>query len=290
MFDIRMERPRTLDELFGRLDALRGQYKLLAGGTDMVVEARMGHHVGKTWVDVTRIPELHAYQEKADHLWLGSTVTWTEVYRSPLTQRYMPALVQCCFEVGSPQVRTLGTLGGNVAHGSPAGDSIPCLLIHDAAVVLRSRTGERTVPLEQFITGVRKTQLAQGEIILGFKIPKLAPHEARFLKLGPRESLAISKVNVAVRGRVEGGVLKDVAIALGAVAPTCLRAREAEALAEGKKPDEATLAAVAAAAQAIARPITDLRSTKEYRYAMVKVLVRRALAEIAGAYAARQEV
>lgn len=282
MFDVQMQRPATLSELWPILEAGPEATKVLAGGTDLVVEGRMGHHQGKTWVDVTRIPELQGLEERDGHLWIGATTTWTTVYRSPLLREHLPGLAPCCFEVGSPQVRNLGTLGGNVAHGSPAGDSIPVLLIYEARVVLLSQDGSRTLALEDFLLGVRKTALAPGEVIAGFEIPVPEKHEARFLKLGPRESLAISKVNAAVRARKDGGVLRDVRIAVGSAAPTVFRAKAAEAALEGTWPDADQVAAAAGLARDRATTITDLRSTADYRKAMVGVLVRRGVTDVMG--------
>lgn len=283
MFDVRMQRPATLSDLWPILAEGPEETKILAGGTDLVVEGRMGHHLGKTWVDVTQIPELQGIEDRGEHLWVGATSTWTRIYRHPLLLEHLPGLAPCCFEVGSPQVRSLGTLGGNVAHGSPAGDSIPVLLIYEARVVLLSQDGSRTLALEDFLLGVRKTALAPGEVIAGFEIPRPEKHEARFLKLGPRESLAISKVNAAVRARKDGGVLKDVRIAVGSAAPTVFRAKDAEAALEGTWPDADQITAAAAKARERSSTITDLRSTAEYRSAMVEVLVRRGMTDIVGA-------
>lgn len=280
MFEITMERPRDQDELWKTLEAHRDGYSILAGGTDLVVQGRLGHHVDRVWVDITRIPELRTLEDRADHLWIGATATWTQIYRSPLVQQHMPAMLPCCFEVGSPQIRNLGTLGGNVANASPAGDSIPVLLIHDTRVVLRSRGGTRTMPLEEFLLGVRRTKLAAGEVIWGFEVPHGPAHAARFLKLGPRESLAISKVNAALKAHRQEGKLAGVRIAIGSAAPVVFRAREAEAALEGTWPDGAALESAAARARAQATTITDARSTAEYREAMVEVLVRRGMEEI----------
>jgi len=279
VFDIDMARPTSLDELWSAMESV-GEYTLLAGGTDLVVQARMGKHLGRTWIDLSAIPDLPVLEERDDHLWIGATVTWETLYRSPLTPRYLPAFPPAAHDFGSPQIRNLGTLGGNVAHASPSGDSIPVLLIYDAEVVLLSKGGERSLKVEDFVTGVRQTALGEGEILKGFRIPRTDPHEARFLKLGPRESLSISKVNCAARARAEGGQLADVRLAFGAVAPTVLRARDAEALLEGQWPDEALLTEAAEAAKAIATPITDWRSTKEYRHAMVGVLLKRAMRDL----------
>lgn len=284
MFEITMQRPASADELFQALEDHAGEYKLLAGGTDLVVEARMGHNLGKCWVDVTDVPGMRGITREGDTLKIGATTTWTELYRHPLILEHLPGVAPCCFEVGSPQIRNIGTLGGNVANASPAGDSIPVLLIYDTVIVLRSRGGERRMPVEEFLTGVRKTKLEPGEVIWGFEVAVPAAHEARFLKLGPRESLAISKVNAAVRARKDGGVLKDVRVAIGSAGPLVFRAREAEAALEGRWPDQAALDAAGAAARERSSTITDLRSTAEYRTAMVEVLVKRGIGEIMGAF------
>lgn len=280
MFDITMQRPGTLDELWSVLETCGEDYKILAGGTDLVVEARMGKNLRTTWVDVSGIPDLPEIAERDGHLWVGATTTWQALYRSELARKHMPGFAPAAFDFGSPQIRNLGTLGGNVAHASPSGDSIPVFLIYDAVVVLLSKGGEREMPVEEFITGVRKTLLEPGEIVKGFKIPFSESHEARFLKLGTRESLSISKVNCAARARVVDGKLVDVRLAFGAVAPTVRRARAAEAVLEGQWPDAALLEKAGEAAQEISVPITDWRSNKEYRHAMVKVLTKRAISEI----------
>ncbi len=285
MFDVSMERPRSLPELWDAIEATGGKYRLLAGGTDLVVAARMGHHLGTTWIDISRIPDLGDLEVRSDHLWIGSTVTWQRLYRSELARTYLPGFLPCAFAFGSPQIRALGTIGGNVSHASPAGDSIPVMMIYDAEVVLTSRSGERTLPLTRFMTGVRKTGIQPGEVVRGLRLPIPAPHEARFFKLGPRESLSISKVNAAVRARRVDGKLSDVRIAIGAAAPVVYRAEDAERMLTGTWPDAEAIGKAARAAQAKATPITDLRSTKEYRFAMVEVLVRRGLEEIVAALA-----
>lgn len=281
MFEITMCRPQNLDELYQDLAEYAGSYKLLAGGTDLVVEGRMGHHMGKAWIDVTRIPEFQGIEDRGDSVWVGSTATWTQIYEHPAIQEHFPAFIQCCFEVGSPQIRNLGTLGGNVANASPAGDSIPVLLIYDTEVFLRSSQGRRSLPVEKFLTGVRKTELSAGEVIEGFLLKKPHPeHTSCFLKLGPRESLAISKVNAAVKGRVEDGKFKDVAIAVGSAAPTVFRAHDAEASLEGRETTDEVIAEAAAKAKARSSTISDDRSTAEYRTAMVEVLARRGLEQV----------
>lgn len=280
MLPITLQRPETTGALWDLLDQNPGSYAFLAGGTDLVVQGQAGRHLDRTWIDLTRLPDLRGIEDRGDHLWIGATATWSQVKSSPLVVEHMPCMPHCCFEVGSPQIRSIGTLGGNVGNASPAGDSIPVLLIYDTRVVLQSRKGSRTLALQDFLLGVGRTALEEGEVLAGFEVPKPGPHAARFLKLGTRRSLAISKVNAAVRASRVDGVLANVAIAIGSAAPTVFRASEAEKMLTGQWPGDAKLEMVAEAAREQSSPITDARSTKEYRRAMVGVLVRRAMVEI----------
>lgn len=288
MFDISMQRPESLDALWACMaDAGEGGYKILAGATDLVVEARMGEHRGLTWIDITRIPDLPVVEERDGHLWVGTTVTWQELYKHPLAAKHFPGWAECAFRFGSPQIRNLGTIGGNVCQTSPVGDSLPMLMVYDAVAVLASKDGGRELTVEDFMTGVRQNALEPGEILTGFKIPFSGKHATKFLKLGPRESLSISKINAAVRASLDdAGNLTDVRVAIGAAAPRVYRARAAEQHCEGKAPSAELFAEAGTKAQELATPITDWRSDKEYRFAMVKVLTERGLAAVAEALAA----
>jgi CO/xanthine dehydrogenase FAD-binding subunit len=280
MLPITMQRPETLGALWDLLAKHPQGYSFLAGGTDLVVQGHHGLRLDRVWIDLTRLGELAGVEDRGDCLWIGATATWSQLKKHPLVARRMPCMPTCCLAMGSPQIRSLGTLGGNVANASPAGDSIPVLLAYDTRVVLKSREATRTLPLEDFLLGVGRTDLQDGELIWGFEVPHAEEHASRFLKLGTRQSLSISKVNAAVKASRKNGVLHKVSIAIGSAAPTVFRAREAEKILEGQWPGDAKLELAAEAARERSSPITDARSTKEYRRAMVGVLVHRGLTQV----------
>jgi CO/xanthine dehydrogenase FAD-binding subunit len=179
--------------------------------------------------------------------------------------------------VGSPQIRNRGTLGGNLANASPAGDSIPPLYVLDARVVLASADGTRAVPVAEFFTGPGQSLRAQHEIITAVELPVNGKRRSVFMRLGQRQALAISKVSIAVSLVLADETVRDVRIALGAVAPTVVRARRAEDALHGHRLENSVITAACAAAEADASPISDLRSNAGYRRAMCRELLSRAL-------------
>ena len=201
----------------------------VAGGTDSLVEAKDGKRDRGALFDLTVVPELSGIEEETNHIRIGATATHAEMMASPLLKRYVPALPIGCSWVGGPQIRNRGTLGGNLAHGSPAGDTIPALYVADAVVQLVSVSDRREIPIAEFFTGPGKTVLAADELILGVKVPKRPGVRASFLRLGQRQAQAISKVSVAVAMSFKEGRPDWVRVALGAVAPTVIRAPRTEA-------------------------------------------------------------
>jgi xanthine dehydrogenase iron-sulfur cluster and FAD-binding subunit A len=271
-------RPRSLEEALEILVQRGGTVRPVAGGTDCLVEAKDGKRDRGALFDLTAVPELSGIEEEADSIRIGATATHAEMMASPLLNRYVPALPIGCSWVGGPQIRNRGTLGGNIAHGSPAGDTIPALYVADAVVQVVSVSDRRDIPIADFFTGPGKTVLAGDELILGVKIPKRQGVRASFLRLGQRQAQAISKVSVAVALSFKEGRPEWVRVALGAVAPTVIRAPRTEAalLQGGYEGMRQALAAVAEEA----RPIDDLRSSREYRRAMTAVLLQRAIRNI----------
>ena len=259
-------RPRSLEEALEILVQRGGAVRPVAGGTDCLVEAKDGKRDRGALFDLTVVPELSGIEEDGDHIRIGATATHAEMMASPLLNRYVPALPIGCSWVGGPQIRNRGTLGGNLAHGSPAGDTIPALYVADAMVQVVSVSDRREIPIAEFFTGPRKTVLAADELIVGVKVPKRPGVRAAFLRLGQRQAQAISKVSVAVALTFKEGRPDWVRVALGSVAPTVIRAPRTEAaLLEGGY--DALRKALAAVAEE-ARPIDDIRSTREYRRAM----------------------
>jgi CO/xanthine dehydrogenase FAD-binding subunit len=281
-FGVRIVQPGSLRDLWEALPKLKGPHAFLSGGTDLVVRAK---HFGDTpplWVDLSRLDELKKIEAKKDHLFIGGRVTWAEIEHSPLVREWAPAVYAVWAEFASPPVRTLATLGGNCANASPAGDGIPSLYAEEAVLVLVRFGKKREVPVEKFFTGPRRTVLEKDELLYGIKVPKWPGHRAAFMKLAPRRGLAIAKAAVAVAVELAGGRVKKARIALGAVGPTVARVRAAEDYLQGKALDEKAASEAGRLASEAAKPITDHRSTAEYRKAMAGVLTKRALLTVRG--------
>jgi xanthine dehydrogenase iron-sulfur cluster and FAD-binding subunit A len=272
-------RPRSLEEALEIMFQRAGEVRPVAGGTDILVQAKDGKADRALLFDLGLVPELRGIDEAADHLRIGAAVTHTEIIESPLVQRFCPALSMACGWVGGPQIRNRGTIGGNVAHGSPAGDTIPPLYAADAVVELVSVSDRREVPITDFFLGPGKTVRVSDELIVGIRIPKRPGVRGAFLRLGQRQAQAISKVSIAVAMTFKDGRPEWVRVALGAVAPTVIRAPETEKALMGGGYD--ALKRALDAVRDEVKPIDDLRSTREYRRAMSAVLLGRAIRRIA---------
>ncbi|HEV8648167.1 MAG TPA: FAD binding domain-containing protein [Actinomycetes bacterium] len=273
---MRISHPRTVEDAFDALDEMPDA-QLLAGGTDFMVEVNFGHRRPPAVVGLRRVEELGGFELTDDEVVLRAALTWTEV-ETQLNDE-LPALAAAARTVGSPQMRNAGTVGGNLGTASPAGDSLPVLAAMDATVVLVSRGGERRLPLSAFITGVKRTAIRPGEIIREVRVPRLRGPQ-HFLKVGTRNAMVISIACASVVLDTEG---RTVRCGLGAVAPTPIRAPEAESFIAGaidwdglRAPPEA-VARFGELAVAAASPITDHRSTAEYRRHALKVITVRAL-------------
>jgi carbon-monoxide dehydrogenase medium subunit len=233
-------------------------------------------------VDVTRIPGLDQIALNEGTITLGPLLTHGQAVRSDLlVQRGFP-LAQACWQVGSPQIRNRGTVAGNLVNASPAGDTITPLYALEATVVLASsQRGTRELSCEEFFLGVRRTALQPDEMLVGVRFPPLGPNQrGGFLKLGLRQAQAISVVDVAVVLTFEGDDINKARIALGAVAPTIIRASQAEESLLGGPLTSQAAARAGELAAAAARPIDDIRGSAEYRRAMVGVLTTRALRQL----------
>lgn len=275
-------RPTTTQELLGLLEQFQSEARLVAGGTDVLVELRRGIRPTRTLIDVTGIDELRGLRVEGETLILGARVTHNDILASPLCRERALPLYQACLEVGAPAIRTRGTIVGNVVTASPANDTITPLLAMDAVVVLESKRGVRQLPLGAFYTGVRRTVLAPDEFVREIHVPLLTQHQrGLFLKLGLRRAQAIAVVNVAVVLTFEGATIAHAAIALGSVAPTVVRAAAAERFLIGRRLDQESIETAAELALQAAAPIDDVRGSAWYRRAMVVALVRQALERLA---------
>ncbi len=266
------------------MEKLDGSVSLLAGGTDLLVAMKNGRLRHRTLVDIKHISNLGAIRPEDAGLCLGAAVNTRTIARSPLVKERFPLLSQALAVLGSMQIGNRATIGGNLANASPAADSAPALLALEASVKLVGPQGERLVPLENFFSGPGKTVLER-ELLTEIHVPS-APDQGRgvFYKVGPRgapEDICIVSVAVFAVADASKRIWTDVRIALGAVAPTPIRARNAEKallgqLIEGRAAEDAARLA----AEKDARPISDIRGSANYRSAMVKVLVARALEQL----------
>ena len=263
-----LRRAATVDEA---LHILRDEERMpIAGATDVYVALNFGTLAARRFLDIWELDELRGVTVRGDALAIGALTTYTALARSPLVRERLPMLAEASLLVGGVQIQNRGTIGGNLANGSPAGDSLPVLAAADATVVVRSLAGERRVPVNAFYTGYRATVLRSDELIVAVEVPRVEGRQW-FRKVGTRAAQAISKVVVAgVRGA-------EPRFALGSVAPTVVRARDTErALAGGATIDEAA----EILAEEIA-PIDDVRSTAAYRTRVAVNLLRRFWADTA---------
>jgi carbon-monoxide dehydrogenase medium subunit len=273
----------SLTEALQRLAEHRERARIVAGGTDLILELERGQRNDvDTLIDITRVPGSKAITLHGDQIRLGALVTHNDVVASSLlVERALP-LAQAAWEVGAPQIRNRATVAGNIVTASPANDTITPLMALGAEITLASLEGERTVPLSVFYTGLRKTVMRPDELLTAITFPALSSQErGMFIKLGLRRAQAISVVNVAVVLRFDGDTITDAAITLGCVAPTIIRVPVAEQSLVGKTLTDAVIAEAARLAQAAPTPIDDIRGTAVYRSEMIRVLVNRALKAIA---------
>ncbi len=258
--------------------------RIIAGGTDLILELERGTRQGiSTLIDITQIPGLDEIWEDSDGLiHIGPLVTHNHVLASPLIREKAFALLQACWEVGSPQIRNRGTVVGNLVTASPANDTISPLMALKAKLRLVSTRGERIVSLEDFYTGVRKTVMKNDEIITEVFFPAPGTHQVSyFIKTALRKAQAISVINISLLLSIQGDVIDNARITLGAAAPTIIHAEAAEAFLAGKHLNDTVIEQAAELVAEAASPISDLRGSADYRAYMMGVIARRALTAIA---------
>ena len=270
--------PASVDEAVELLDRQPGS-RILAGGTDYMIEVNYGHTEPRSIVSLRAVDALRGWRREGDFIELGAGIRFADIL-DPQLAKLAPALAQAARTVGSPQIRNAATLGGNVATASPAGDSLPVLFALDAVVNIAGPKGRRSAPISQFITGVKRTTLTAGELIASITIP-VASGPQEFIKVGRRNAMVIAIANLALI--VDAGARK-VACALGSVGPTIIRCGEAEALVSSQLNWERTridnpqlFDEFGALCAKSARPITDHRATADYRRHAIATLARRAL-------------
>ena len=275
--------PQSLDEALSLLAEHREKARLIAGGTDLIVEIERGIRTPEAVIDITRIPGLDAItrdEEKVIHL--GPLVTHNQVVGSSLCVDRAFPLAKACWEIGAPQIRNRGTVAGNLVTASPANDTITPLWALGASVTLQSIHGSRTLTFDEFFLDVRKTAIDSGEMIVDISFPAMAGYQVgTFEKLGLRKAQAISVVNVAVVLSMLADTITEAKITLGSVAPTIIRAREAERFLSGKVLTEDVCTRAGELAAQTITPISDVRGSAEYRRYMAATLTRHSLKALA---------
>ena len=272
--------PTSLEEAMALLTRHGERARLIAGGTDLMVELDRGGRADvDVLIDLTRIDGLDSIHQSRHGIHLGQLVTHNQCVVSDLIQSAGLPLAQACWEVGSPALRNRATVVGNVVTASPANDTISALVALDAVVSMISERGLRDVPIGEFHTGVRQTVLAPDELVTGLTFPALEPNRRGvYVKLGLRRAQAISVVHLTIVATIsESGEVSDTRVVLGSVAPTVGRISSAEHLLDGQSLTDDVIEAAAAAAAAAVTPIDDLRAPATYRVDQIHVMVQRAL-------------
>lgn len=277
----------TVDEAVALLKKHQGKCKLLAGGTDLLVEIKEKRRQPPEFLlNIGLIPGLDKVEHRdGQGLAIGALAKLSQVENSPVARKNYPLLSQAAKTIGSRQIRNLATAAGNICNASPAADLAAPLLVLEASLKIRGTKGERVIKLEEFFRGPGETVLAQDEMVTEILVPP-SPAGARgvYMKQSPRRAMDIAVVGVAVLAGLDQkkNILSTYRIGLGAVASTPLRARRAEAVLLGKAPQEELILEAARVAQEEARPIDDIRGSAEYRKEIVKVLVKRATRQALG--------
>lgn len=279
--------PTSLDQAVERLKG--GNVTILAGGTDLTPQSQAGRiKFRQTLMNIRHIPQLSGITLEGKEIRIGALATITEIMEHPLVRQHLPVLVEACEHFASDQIRNAGTIGGNICNASPAGDTLVPLLVLDACVELasmpESKLYRHCMPISTFFTGPGKTRKSLCELVTGVRIPIPGPHHvSRFYKHGTRPALDISTISIGIAANLKDGVLSDVRVAFGAVAPTPLRATATESALEGRHLDAAAIEAAALAARDEVNPIDDVRATAWYRKEMIHNMTKRMLENVAQA-------
>jgi CO/xanthine dehydrogenase FAD-binding subunit len=275
---MRYEAPKSVERAVALLAKAKGETRVLAGGTDLLVQMRAEVVDPALIVDIKRIPETRAVTEENGGWRIGAAVTGAELKEHSRLKQVWPGLVEAANLIGSTQVQGRATLGGNLCNGSPAADSVPALIAAGAVATLAGPDGPRDLPVEDVMLGPRQLALQKGEIVVSFLLPPRPPRSAdAYLRFIPRTEMDIAVVGAGVSLTLDGaGTITAARVSLGAVAARVLLVEEAARATVGSRLDEAAQERLAAAARAACQPIDDKRGTVEFRVDVAGVLTRRA--------------
>ncbi len=278
MSELRYETPKTAQEAVMLMTASHGTGKILAGGTDLLIQMRSGRARPGTIIDVKHIPEMTTVVAEGGGFRVGAAVPCMELVDNKAFAAAWPGVVDGINLIGSVQVRGRATVGGNLCNASPAADSVPAMIAAGAIASVMGTNGRREVPVEQIPAGPGKTSLASGEVVTSFYLPHRPPHSGdAYLRFTPRTEMDIAVVGVGVNLTLDAnGVCTAARVSLGAVAARAMLVHDCAAALIGTKVDEAALEKLAAAASAAAQPIDDKRGTKVFRVKVSGVLAKRA--------------
>ena len=275
-FDIHI--PETLEEALGLMSSL-DDVKALAGGTDLIPLMREAECTPKNLVDLNMVRELNYIEKSDSYLKVGGTVTHSQILQNSLTSAF-PALIDSVSWIGSPQIRNRGTLAGNILNASPAADSAPPLLVHEAEAVLRSVSDERILPIEDLFEGPKINCLEPYELLTEIRIPlPPATSSSSFKRIGRRKAFTLSVVSAAVYLDVEDKICNDAKVAFGSVDVTPVRVYKLEDMLNNNELNKEKINEICTIAKNFVKPITDVRGTAEYRRDMCEVLMKRAIYE-----------
>lgn len=275
--DIQYVAPKTLDEAVRAFAAAAGSGRILAGGTDLLVQIRNGVVTPGTIVDIKKIGELTAIEETGDGGFrIGAAVSGAALREHASLRKVWPGVVEAANLIGSTQIQGRATPGGNLCNGSPAGDSVPAMVAAGAIVTIQGPNGRRELPVEKVPKGPGRLNLEPGEIVVSFTLPPRPKGSSdAYLRMIPRTEMDIAVVGCGVSLTMEKGTCTAARVGLGAVAPTVLLVEEAAKALVGSTLDDAALAKAAAACSAACRPIDDKRGTIAYRTKVAGVLLKR---------------
>lgn len=271
--------PETLEEALTLLAEKGSSCKIVAGGTDVYVDMHGKYESTPYLMDIKHLEELKEFSYVAgEGLTIGALTTHHFLDRSPIIRQYYPALYEGASQVGSVQIRHRGTIGGNICNAVPSGDTLGPLLALNASVVLADANGQRTMPLEEFFLGPKKTALRPGELLVKILLPDSGRSRSAYIKFTRRGAMDLALLGASAALELDdGGICKNVRISLTTCAPVPMRAKQAEAVLEGKMPTEELIAQAGLAASAEAAPRTSWRGTEEYRRDVLEEIVPRVI-------------